>query len=59
MALAFDRDGRDEALLLREDADLDDRGGSGEAFLFDAAEVREDANEIRRLRARRELRRRW
>ncbi|MEC7724062.1 MAG: DUF1553 domain-containing protein, partial [Planctomycetota bacterium] len=56
MALAFDRDGRDEALLLREDADLDDRARQRlrEAFLFDAAEVREDANKIRRLRARRE-----
>ena len=56
MALAFDRDGSEEALLLRAEGALDDaaRRRLQDAFLLDAAEVQKEAGEIRRLRTRRE-----
>ena len=55
-ALAFDDDGGDEVLLLRADEDLSEaeRRRLHGAFLLDAPEVKEEAGEIRRLRARRE-----
>ncbi|MGC6489581.1 MAG: PSD1 and planctomycete cytochrome C domain-containing protein, partial [Planctomycetota bacterium] len=55
-ALAFDDDGRVEALLQVADGDLTEpqRRALRDAFLFDAEEVRERADKIRRLRARRE-----
>ena len=56
IALPFDDDGVVEALLLRPDGELDDedRMRLRHAFLLDAPEQKKGADEIRKLRRRRE-----